>query len=93
MKHKGNAAVAFPKILRFNNLYKGQFLLKVPRRIIARFEKIGHFGIRGRARIWAESRKPKRSDVAEDLDTAAVEHSMHNIVSCGSACAMSWCVL
>ncbi|GFV29120.1 uncharacterized protein TNCV_4601521 [Trichonephila clavipes] len=79
---KGNAAASFREFRRLKNLHKG--LPQALKRMIARFEKTGHFGVQP-----GRGRKSTRSGVVEDVATAIVDQSMDNVIGCSSARAVS----
>ncbi|GFX95952.1 uncharacterized protein TNCV_2085321 [Trichonephila clavipes] len=81
---KGNAAAALREFRRLKNLRKGPLLPQVLKIMITRFEKTGHLGVQP-----GRGRKSTRSDVVEDVATAIVDQSMHNVIGCSSVRAVS----
>ncbi|GFS83592.1 uncharacterized protein TNCV_1658011 [Trichonephila clavipes] len=81
---KGNAAAALREFCRLKNLRKGPLLPQALKRMIARFEETGHFGVQP-----SRGRKSTRSNVVEDVATSIVDQSMDNVIGCSSARAVS----
>ena len=79
-ENKENAAAALRKFRLIKNLHKGPLLQQALKRMIARFEKSGDLRIQS-----GRGRKPTRSDIVEDVETAIVEQSMDNVAGCRSA--------